>query len=215
MRRKVPFVGEERVERPEDAANQAKKARGHIIDDVLSTDNQASSWEDIVKPTAEGNGSKTSPSVTKPVKGIAVPITPGSVGGNANGTPQNLNLTPPRKGAVTSKSGSATIDWIPINNGHGLRINVCGMLDQNLREEWRVLLEETSGSSVKQFEFNLTQAPSLTLTGLGMLLMFKEQKGSERNDIRLCHCNKDVWQLLQWTGMDKYFTIQGAPKLET
>jgi anti-anti-sigma factor len=110
-----------------------------------------------------------------------------------------------------SDGRTATINWLPINSGHGLRINICGTLDQNLRREWRQLLEETAASNVGQFEFNLTETPNLTLTGLGMLLMFREQRGSGRGDIKLCHCNRDVWQLLQWTGMDKYFTVQGIP----
>ena len=105
----------------------------------------------------------------------------------------------------------ATIDWLPINSGHGLRINISGSLDQSMHNEWRRLIAETEANGVGQFEFNLTDAPNLTLTGLGMLLHFKEQKGSERGDIKLCHCNKEVWQMLQWTGMDKYFTIQGRP----
>jgi anti-anti-sigma regulatory factor len=73
------------------------------------------------------------------------------------------------------------------------------------------LLAETDANGIGQFEFNLTQAPNLSLTGLGMLLLFKERKGAERGDIKLCHCNKNVWDLLQWSGMDKYFTIQGIP----
>lgn len=207
MRRKVPFLGEEHINRAEDDATQAKKARGHLIDDVLSTQKQPSTWDDLVTSDYPDPASGP-PKVSRPhvppqkpprPKAKTVPVTPG----------------PTFKRAVIegrySDESLSSIDWLPINSGHGLRVNICGNLDQNLRAEWRRLIEESERSGIGQFEFNLTEAPSLTLTGLGMLLLFKEQKGSERGDIKLCHCNKDVWQMLQWTGMDKYFTIQGMP----
>lgn len=206
MRRKVPFMGEGQIARSTDEEAQAKKARGHLIDDVLSTQKQASTWDDLVAsdyPTP-GNAppkvSRPHAAVPKPAR-KSVPVTPG----------------PTFKKAVIESSFSdadfiPTIDWLPINGGHSIRINVCGNLDQNLRSEWRKLLAETEGSGVGQFEFNLTESPTLSLTGLGMLLLFKEQKGSSRSDIKLCHCTKEVWQMLQWTGMDKYFTIQGTPR---
>ncbi|GGY80877.1 hypothetical protein GCM10011613_27410 [Cellvibrio zantedeschiae] len=206
MRRKVPFMGEERIARADDEAAQAKKARGTLIDDVLSTQKQPSTWDDLVAsdyPDPIGGPPKVSrPHVAppKPARPKTVPVTPGPV---------------PKKAIIESSYSDSTlpsIDWLPINSGHGLRINISGSLDQNLRAEWRRLIEETERSGIGQFEFNLTEAPTLTLTGLGMLLLFKEQKGSERGDIKLCHCNKDVWQMLQWTGMDKYFTIQGVPE---
>ncbi len=213
MRHKVPFIGENDIVRADDEEALAKKARGHLIDDVISTYRQASSWDDHVSPDYPdpvGLPPKVSTphaSIAKPSRPATVPIVPGPM--------LKKSLAEATKGVITkSISGTSTIDWLPINNGHGLKINICGSLDQNLRSEWRRLLEETAESGVGQFEFNLQQAPSLTLTGLGMLLMFKEQKGSERGDIKLCHCNRDVWQMLQWTGMDKYFTIQGIPNLD-
>ncbi len=208
MRRKVPFMGEDRIARANDEAAQAKKARGSLIDDVLSTQKQASTWDDLVSSDYPDPITGAVPKVSRPhapppkpsrPKAKTVPVAPGPV---------------ISKGVFHSRysdmSGSS-IDWLPINSGHGLRVNICGNLDQNLREQWRRLIEESASSGIDQFEFNLTEAPSLTLTGLGMLLLFKEQKGSDRGDIKLCHCNKDVWQMLQWTGMDKYFTIQGGP----
>jgi anti-anti-sigma factor len=207
MRRKVPFLGEERIARASDGEAEAKKTRGHLIDDVLSTQKQPTTWDDLV--TNDYPDPVNAP--PKPSRAT----TPAPVPVSNKQRPKKVPVT---SGMVLKKAiidsnhsdpNTATIDWLPINNGHGLRINICGNLDQNLRSEWRKLLEETATSKIGQFEFNLTEAPTLTLTGLGMLLLFKEQKGSERGDIKLCHCNKDVWQMLQWTGMDKYFTIQG------
>lgn len=207
MRRKVPFWGEENVTRADDEEAQAKKTRGYLIDDVLSTHKQPSTWDDHVAESyadpfsAPAHVSRPPIHVpaSKPVRSKAVPVTYG---------------TAPKKAIIDSgysDTSMATIDWLPINSGHGLRINISGSLDQNLRNEWRRLIAETEANGIGQFEFNLTDAPTLTLAGLGMLLLFKEQKGSERGDIKLCHCNKDVWQMLQWTGMDKYFSIQGKP----
>ena len=207
MRRKVPFLGEEQITRADDEAAQAKKVRGHLIDDILSTANQASTWDDHVADSYtdpfgdssivfRAHAPAPAPKARRPK---AVPVTPGPV------------LKTAFIESSYSNADTATINWLPINSGHGLRINISGNLDQNLRNEWRRLLAETEANGIGQFEFNLTDAPNLTLTGLGMLLLFKEQKGSERGDIKLCHCNKEVWQMLQRTGIDKYFTIQGKP----
>jgi len=217
MRRKVPFLGEEHINRADDEAAQAKKARGNLIDDVLSTQKQPTTWDDLVAgdyPDPVGLPPKVArPHAVppKPARPKTVPVTPGPVFKKAI-----IESTVAATGSLSASDvknfSDSAIDWLPINSGHGLRINIFGSLDQNLRSEWRRLIEETEKSGVGQFEFNLTEAPTLTLTGLGMLLLFKEQKGSERGDIKLCHCNKDVWQMLQWTGMDKYFTIQGKPQ---
>src|SRR5690606_10532300 len=92
----------------------------------------------------------------------------------------------------------------------GLRINISGTIDQELRREWLRLLRETASKEIDQFEFNLTRTPALSLTSLSMLLLFREQKRSQRQNITLCHCNRQVWEMLQWTGMDRYLVIQGA-----
>jgi anti-anti-sigma factor len=205
MRRKVPFLGEENVTRATDEEAQAKKSRGQLIDDVLSTRSQPSTWDDHVAvnysapfeaPKAFAPPKTPSP---KPSRSKSVPVTSGPV------------LKKAMFESMYSHANTSAINWLPINSGHGLRINILGSLDQNLRHEWRRLMAETHVNGIGQFEFNFTEAPNLTLTGLGMLLLFKEQKGSERGDIKLCHCNKEVWQMLQWTGMDKYFTILGKP----
>jgi anti-anti-sigma factor len=210
MRRKVPFVGEEQITRADDEEAQAKKDRGHLIDDVIGTQRQASSWDDLVSsdyPDPLGEQPRIArphAAIPKSTRPKIVPVTPGPVLKKAI---MDVKIEP----AKVPVANGASIDWLPINSGHGLRINISGSLDQGMHNEWRRLIAETEANGVGQFEFNLTDAPNLTLTGLGMLLHFKEQKGSERGDIKLCHCNREVWQMLQWTGMDKYFTIQGRP----
>ncbi|RYZ95857.1 MAG: anti-sigma factor antagonist [Moraxellaceae bacterium] len=198
MRRNVPFLGEERITRSAEESDEAKKVSGREIDDVLSSLSAGSSWDDLVveekpagKPRAGGSISKGD-AVSKQVRH------------SAGHSPIGQTVKKP----VDDKP---SIDWIPFNNGHALRINLTGNFDQNIRSEWRRLLEETEGNGISQFEFNMTRTTNISLTGLGMLLMFKERKGSERGDIKLCNCNTDVWQILEWTGMDKYFTILGQP----
>ena len=193
MGRKVPFVGEEHISRAGQEA-EAKKARGRIIDDVISTQKQPTTWEDEVR--IDEPQPRPVPKAMRPHMPQAKSVRPNA---------------PQFKKAIIEATMRASLDWIPINNGHGLRINISGVLDQNARIEWRKLLEETDSNGVNQFEFNLTQSPSISLTGLGMLLLFREKKG-DRSDIKLCHCNQDVWDVLHWTGMEKYFTIQGGPE---
>jgi anti-anti-sigma factor len=206
MKRNEPLLGEEHITRADDAAAQARKARGHLIDDALSTEKQPNTWDDFSagdSPDPVAAASK----LARPHGAQPAPVRPKTVPvASAGPALKKANI----EGGY-SDANISTIDWLPINSGHGLRINICGTLDQNLRSDWRRLLEEVERSGVGQFEFNLTETPTLTFTGLGLLLLFKEQKGSERGDIKLCHCNKEVRQMLQWTGMDRYFTIQGVP----
>lgn len=196
MRQPVPFIGEELLIRGEDSEGDT---HGRLLDDILSTEGNESSWDEIASnwpsraSTPEPHASVTKATTPKP-------------------QPKS-KPTPPKPKTPLAKAVSAShMEWIPINNGHGLRINVTGNMDLQLRKQWQQLLRETSASNIGQFEFNLAQAPELGLTGLGMLLLFKDQKKSQRQDIKLCHCSPRVRELLHWTGMDKYFVIQGVAK---
>lgn len=157
------------------------KHPGKLIAGVLDKDTNSSSWDEIVPNWPTRAAASARASVSKP--------------------------SPTKKSAPVQ----AQIDWKPIRNGHCLRINISGKLDLELRKEWQRLLRETAASSAGQFEFNLTRTPELSLTGLGMLLLFKDQKKSQRQDIKLSDCNRQIFELLQWTGMDKYFVIHAKP----
>ncbi len=111
-------------------------------------------------------------------------------------------------------SDGPSLDWVPINNGHGLRINVNGNLDFNMRNDWNRLLDETRDVKLSEFEFNMASSDSLSLAGLGMLLLFRESKSTSNNHISLKNCNREVAQLLFWAGMDKYFTIVSSQALD-
>lgn len=193
MRKSVPFIGEELIARANSSAETS--AQGKVIDDILSTADGQSSWDQLVKSAPE-----------KPAKKLA----PKTVNvGNLDSKPHpssDQNFTP-----LTSAAGVpiAKLDWLPINSGHCLRISISGNMDIQLRKEWYRLLQETAASGIGQFEFNLTRTPELSLSGLGLLLLFKEQKKTQRQDIKLKHCNDQIHELLLWTGMDKYFVIQG------
>lgn len=222
MRHQVPFVGERKVIRADDEQARAKRTSGRVIDDVVGDGVAESSWEDVVPAgwndkSAPGKRAKESPRASiilpkpqVPIKAGGKSLTPGSAVKSdrvAKSTGTAVKAGNAQGGAITF-SDSSSLDWLPINNGRGVRVNIHGCVDHDLRKEWTRLLNDTAQNNIHEFEFNLADAPALSLTGLGMLLLFKERVGSARDDIRLCNCNKDVEQLLRWTGMDKYFLIQ-------
>lgn len=216
MRHQVPFVGERKVVRANDDGARAKRTSGRIIDDVVGNGVTDSSWDDVVPPgwIDTSQPKKSTPqesmraSVTMPKP--HVPFKPGgkSLASGAEAKPKTAVKTSGAYSGAITFSDSASLDWVPINNGRGLRVNIHGCIDHDLRREWSRLITDTEGANIREFEFNFTETPALSLTGLGMLLLFKERKGSVREDIKLCNCNGEVKQLLEWTGMDKYFLIQ-------
>lgn len=197
MGKGVPFFAEEQLVRQD----KARQPTSGEINELLSSQSGTSSWEDLVDWPSRSSGDAAEPrrvATTKPA-----PAAPGRKA--------QMNTTP----ASTTPPPRAHLDWMPIRHGHCLRINVSGNMDLAMRSEWRRLLREMAKSNVGQFEFNLTQTPSLSLSGLGMLLLFREIRKSQRNDIKLCHCNKEIWEMLQLTGMDKYFLIQARVGAES
>ncbi|WP_323815176.1 STAS domain-containing protein [Cellvibrio sp. NN19] len=208
MRHLVPFVGEQHLMRADDEQGRSKRMTGRVIDDVVGDGKVESSWDDLVPA---GWIDKTKP---KPMASVANTLVPK--------TKVPLKVQPktasnPAKSAVSKASSAsaaitfsdtASMDWVSINNGRGLRINIYGNIDNDLRKEWSRLLSDAEAAQIKEFEFNLSEAPALSLTGLGMLLLFKERKGKACDVIKLCNCNKEVARLLYWTGMDKYFVIE-------
>jgi anti-anti-sigma factor len=215
MRHHVPFVGERKIVRADDEQARLKRTSGKVIDDIVGDGKVESSWEDVVpdgwsdksqpKPTKQ---TTSSASVAMPRAHVPIKASPKA----AAAIPAKKVTTPKATSASASItfSDSASMDWVRINNGRGLRVSIHGNIDNDLRQEWSRLLNDTESADVKEFEFNLNETPALSLTGLGMLLLFKERKGSARDDIRLCNCNKEVTQLLHWTGMDKYFAIENT-----
>lgn len=110
--------------------------------------------------------------------------------------------------SAAAYTGPSSLDWIYIHNGRGVRVNIHGAINHHLRKDWALLLEATADSIIEEVEFNFSDSPSLNLTGLGMLLLFKEKKRVTGEMISLCNCNKEVTQLLEWARMDRYFTIK-------
>jgi len=207
MRNSVPFVGEQQISRADTEQAKQKRQSGLLIDELISTADAESSWDDIVPDSWSGRRSNAlhpTPSVRKPP--VLQPLTGQQL---VQGTKTGSNLSV-NKASSLIKTGAglaACVDWVPFNSGHGLRINVTGNIDHNLREEWRRLLHETAETTASEYEVNLTATPALSMTGLGMLLLFKERKCPNREAVKLSNCNHDVWRLLNWTGMDKYFVI--------
>ena len=215
MRHHVPFVGERKIVRANDEKARLKRTSGRVIDDVVGDGKVESSWDDVVP---DGWTDKSQPKPLKPPTAsasIAMPRAHVPIKANLKGSAPNSakKVTKPKStstsGAITF-SDSASMDWVPINNGRGLRVSIHGNIDNDLRKEWSRLLNDAESANVKEFEFNLNETPALSLTGLGMLLLFKERKGSTRDAIKLCNCNKEVTRLLHWSGMDKYFVIENT-----
>lgn len=210
MRHLVPFVGEQNIVRADDEEARAKRMAGRVIDDVVGNGKVESSWDDIVpngwidktkpKPVLSASNA-TAPKAKVPLKASNY---------SASSSPAKKNVSPKTTGAsaAITFSDTAGLEWVPINNGRGLRISIYGNIDNDLRKEWSRLLSDIETVDIKEFEFNLNETPALSLTGLGMLLLFKERKGPGCDVIKLCNCNQDVARLLYWTGMDKYFVIE-------
>lgn len=219
MRHHVPFVGERNLVRGDDEQARAKRTSGRVIDDVIGKGQVESSWDDLV-PAGWVDKSQPKPikpsvpeqaSVTKPGAHASNKAVPKAAKHSVTKHSLTKHSVAIKPGAVSTSitfSDSASMDWVPINSGRGLRVSVYGSIDNDLRAEWSRLLNDTASANIKEYEFNLIETPTLSLTGLGMLLLFKERKGSARNAIKLCNCNKSVAELLQWTGMDKHFAIE-------
>jgi anti-anti-sigma factor len=213
MRHHVPFVGERKIVRADDEQARLKRTNGKVIDDVVGDGKVESSWDDVVP---DGWVDKSQSKPAKPDASASISMPRGHVPIKANrkttAVPAKKVTTPKATSAsgTITFSDSASMDWVRINNGRGLRVTIHGNIDNDLRKEWSRLLNDSESADVKEFEFNLNETPALSLTGLGMLLLFKERKGSARDSIKLCNCNKEVAQLLHWTGMDKYFAIENT-----
>jgi anti-anti-sigma factor len=216
MRHHVPFIGERKIVRADDELARTKRTSGRVIDDVVGDGKVESSWDDVV-PKGWSDPSFPVPETSASPAGVTpkvqVPFKPGTktVKKSQNPTaksPQSNNAA--AAASMLTFSDSANMDWVPINNGRGLRISIYGTINYDLRKEWRRLLDEAEAANINEFEFNLSETPVISLTGLGMLLLFKERKGGARDAIKLCNCNKEVSQILQWTGMDKYFLIEST-----
>jgi anti-anti-sigma factor len=217
MRHLVPFVGERKIVRADDEQARLKRTTGRVIDEIVGDGKVESSWDDVV-PAGWLDKSKPKPAAPPASTGSAskaqskphIPIKSGAQTSSASAAKKPLPSKSAPASASLTFSDAAGMDWVRINNGRGLRVSIHGNIDNDLRKEWSRLMNDTESADVKEFEFNLNETPALSLTGLGMLLLFKERKGSARDAIKLCNCNKDVTQLLQWTGMDKYFAIENT-----
>ncbi len=206
MRNSVPFIEEGHISRADSEQAGQKRQAGKLIDEVISSADAESSWDDVVPDSWKSNRTKamrSSPGIKRllPAQSPKQLVQGSSQSARAESSTNKAMIKP--KASVT-----AFVDWVAINSGHGLRINIVGNIDHNLRDQWRRLLEETATIDVNEYEINLKATPVLSMTGLGMLLLFKERKDSSREAIKLSNCNQDVWKLLSWTGMDKYFVIQ-------
>jgi len=214
MRRFVPFVGEKQISRADGDQERAKRAAGRVIDEVVSTQAGESTWDDVVPADWPAQAKPRAATVSTPsaastlASGPKVPFVRGGI------PSARTAYLAAHKSSASHGGKKSSLEWVLINNGHGLRINIHGNIDHELRLEWQRLLEETLSTRVDEYEFNLSHTPALSLIGLGMLLLFKEHRGTQHEVIRLYNCSREVAQLLNWTGMDKYFVIQSLAPMD-
>lgn len=214
MRPQVPFIGERKLMRANDEQARIKRMSGRVIDDVVGEGVASSSWEDVV---GDGWADRSEPKLPVPgararvaaTPGVKVPIRSGTIATSvARVSRANNGAGKSLQAGTVGLSGSSFIEWMVIHNGRGVRVNIQGVIDGHLRKEWAQLLSGTDDLHIEEFEFNLSNSPVLGLTGLAMLLMFRDKKRSVCKVISLCNCTKEVVQLLEWTGMDHYFVIK-------
>ena len=210
MRSLVPFVSEQKTVRGDGPEAQQKRAQGRVIDEVVEGENAPSSWEDAVPESARER--------SKPGAGVVLPsLTPASKGKQPSLTAKAQDVKA-YKQPKASRNHSAPafadgpiLEWKLINQGRGIRVDVLGNIDHTLKPEWQRLLAEVEASDLREFEFNLSDTPALSLTGLGMLLLLRERRGL-KDVISLLNCNPRVTELLQWCGMEKYFKVVAKPR---
>ncbi|MDO3383550.1 STAS domain-containing protein [Gilvimarinus algae] len=178
MKKQVPFVGEEFFSR--DAATSQEGSDSELIEQLLEAELENSSWDDLVPASAKARNTRVRASVTRPEG-------------------------KPREQPSASKT---RIDWRPINNGHSIKISVHGNIDLAAMRQWRQLLRETAGNGVHQFEFDLRETEVLSLAGLAMLLLFKDNKQAGSRDISLNQCNRSLYQRLSWSGLTREFIVR-------
>lgn len=114
---------------------------------------------------------------------------------------------------VKDNKAYTRLDWHPINNGHGIKVHVVGDIDINALDQWRKLIKETNGNGINQFEFDLKDVRSMSLAGLAILLLFKDNKQAQARDICLTQCSNDLYKRLVWSGLTKEFIVRPSRKL--
>ncbi len=99
-----------------------------------------------------------------------------------------------------------------LDDGECTRIAVQGGLREDQRRALQPLLAALKAQPTKAFEIDLMLCDHITVTGVAMLLLIKEEAGASKEHMLLKHCNSEVIDTLLWAGMEQYFTIDGLEK---
>ena len=94
-----------------------------------------------------------------------------------------------------------------IDNGHQLRIAVHGELNLSLRWQLRKLIDSIKTYPVAGYEVDLSQCHGITVTGIAILLLIKENTGADSENMVVKNCRPAIVERLQWAGMESYFRI--------
>ncbi|HEY7886125.1 MAG TPA: hypothetical protein VIC08_14370, partial [Cellvibrionaceae bacterium] len=112
--------------------------------------------------------------------------------------------------AISNKSKAARVYWHPVQNGHCLKINISGKPDIRCLGQWRRLLKDCQRLNSQRFEFDLKETGDFGLAALALLLMLKDSRQVKAPDFVLNQCNQELLRLLQWTGLNRSFTVRAV-----
>lgn len=138
---------------------------------------------------------------------ISEPKPSGKKSGNVSPTAQQILDDFDRPAPTPADDDRPTFLLRTIDNGKRLRIAVHGELNQSLRWQLRKLMSDIKTYAVFGYEVDLGQCYGITVTGIGILLLVKENTGADRDAIVLKNCRPAIVERLHWAGMEKYFQI--------
>ena len=90
-------------------------------------------------------------------------------------------------------------------DGTTLTITPDGRFDFKIHREFRHAYANAAGT--RQYIIDLGRTVYLDSLALGMLLLLREHAGGDRADIRILHCNPDVYRIFQVANFHKLFTL--------
>ncbi|MBU2887603.1 STAS domain-containing protein [Gilvimarinus agarilyticus] len=161
-----------------DGDNHAFSDETALLNELLQADHCSDSLDDKAHKNIPARPHKTKPSITVP----------------ASNKKKQVQVT--------------RVDWHPINHGHGIRVSIHGDMDLKMINQWQQLLRETAGNGIHQFEIDLKNTDNMSLSGLAMLLLFKDQKKAGSGDISLNQCSRELYKRLIWSGLTEEFIIR-------
>jgi len=93
------------------------------------------------------------------------------------------------------------------DDGEHLTILIQGRFDFNIYKDFRNAYEEHL-QTTKKFTINMAKTEYLDSSALGMLLVLREQAGSDNADIKITGANSEIKKIFSISNFDKMFIIK-------